>query len=178
MGRKSSSSLSRWLLATAFLIAASAGGVFFAGAAAACAPGAGGPCVQPNPAGWKPVLVDFREQKAQLEAKRFADRVKRHLGRQFAKRKQQFERHLVRIEKRRRVHKRHSKALQFAAARRHAAKHVRKLHRALGAKPMRVGFKKPPHRQASGSGARPVVHWRSLWRHDAHNDAQPPQRAE
>jgi hypothetical protein len=177
MCRKSVSNLSRWLLATAILFAASAGGIVFAGAAAACTPGAAGPCAQQAAAGWKTVLVDLREQKAQIEAKRFADRVKRHLGRSFAKRKRQFERHQVQIEKRRRAHKRHSKARQFAAARRHAAKHVRKLHHALGAKPMRVGFKKPPHRQASGSNARPVVHWRSLWRHNAHNDAQPLQRA-
>jgi hypothetical protein len=176
MCRKSVSNLSRWLLATAILIAISAGGGFFAGTAAACAPGAGQLCTQLS-AGWKPILVDLHEQKARIEALRFAERVKRHLGRQFAKRKQQFDRHQARIEKRQRAHRRHSKARQFAAARRHAAKHVHRLRHALGAKPRKFGVNKQPGRQASGGSARHVPRWRSLWRHDAHNAAQPLPKA-
>ena len=177
MCRKSVSNLSRWLLATAILIAASACGIAFAGAAAACPPGAAGPCAQQAAAGWTTVLVDLHEQKAQIEAKRFADRVKRHLGRSFAKRKQQFDRHQAQIEKRRRVHKRHSKARQFAAARRHAAKHVHRLRHTAGATPRKFGLNKPPRREASGNSARHVPRWRSLWRHDAHNAAQPQPKA-
>jgi hypothetical protein len=177
MCRKSSSNLSRWLLATAILIAMiGAGGGFFGGTAAACTPGARQLCAQQS-AGWKPILVDLHEQKARLEALRFAERVKRHLGRQFAKRKQQFDRHQAKIEKRRRAHRRHSKARQFAAARRHAAKHVHRLRHAHGAKSRKFGFNKQPRREASGSSARRVLHWRSLWRHDAHNAAQQQPKA-
>ena len=176
MCRKSVSNLSRWLLAAAILIAINAGGGFFAGTAAACTPGARQFCAEQS-AGWKPILVDLHEQKARIEALRFAERVKRHLGRQFAKRKQQFDRHQARIEKRQRAHKRHSKARQFAAARRHAAKHVHRLRHTAGATPRKFGLNKQPRRQASGSSARHVPRWRSLWRHDAHNAAQPQPKA-
>jgi hypothetical protein len=176
MCRKNSSNLSWRLLAAALLIAASAGGVFFTGTAAACSHGTAGPCAQQAAAGWKTVIVDLREQKVQIQAKRYADRVKRHLRRSFTKHRQQFRRHLVRIEKRRRAHKRRRKARQFAAARRHAAKHVRKLRHAHRAKPVRAALKKPQRRKASGSRARFVVQWRSLLRHNARNDTLPPQQ--
>ncbi len=173
MCRKSSSNLSRWLFAAAVLAAASVGGIFFSVAAAACTENAG-LCAQQSASAWKPVLVEWRKQKARLEAQRFAERVKRHLGREFAKRKEQFERHQVRIERQRRTDRRRSKARQFAAARRHAAQHAHKLRHALGAKPRRFGYKKPQHHELSGSNARHVLHWRSLWRHDAHNNVQQP----
>ena len=175
MCRKSSSNLSRWLLATAILIAISTGGAISTRSAAACTPGARQLCAEQG-AGWKPILVDLHEQKARIEALRFAERVKRQLGRQFAKRKQQFDRHQAKIEKRQRAHRRHSKARQFAAARRHAAKHVHRLRHAHGAKPRKFGFNKPVRREASGSDGL-VLHWRSLWRHDAHNAAQPQPKA-
>lgn len=176
MCRKSSSNLSRWLLATAILIAISMGGAISAGTAAACTPSTRQLCAEQG-AGWKPILVDLHEQKARIEALRFAERVKRHLGRQFAKRKQQFDRHQAKIEKRQRAHRRHSKARQFAAARRHAAKHVHRLRHAHAVTPRKFGFNKQPRREASGGSAGRVLHWRSLWRHDAHNAAQPQPKA-
>lgn len=116
------------------------------------------------------MLVEWRNRKARMEATGFAERVRRHLGREFAKRKQQFERHQARIERQRRANRRHSKARQFAAARRHVAQHTHRLRHALG--PRRFVFKRPPHREPSDSGARHAQRWHSLWRHDAHNDVQ------
>ena len=114
MCRKGSSNVSRWLFAAGVLIAISMSGIFYS--AAACTGSATEPCAQQSPAGWKPVLVEWRRHKARLEALRFAGRVKRHLGREFAKRKLQFARHEKRIERQRRASTRHSKARQFAGA--------------------------------------------------------------
>lgn len=171
MYRESSSKLIRWLLAAAISAAIFAGGIFFSAAAFACSDPAGS-CAQRSATGWKTVLVEWREHKARLDATRFADRVKRHLGREFAKRKEQFERHQVRLERQRRAHKRHSKARQFAAARRHVAQHTHKLRHAHAAHLPRFGLKK--HHELSGSNVRHARHWRSLWRHDAHNGVQQP----
>ena len=173
MCRRSSSNLSRWLLAAAVLIAISMGGISPSIAAAACTGNTAEPCAQQSATGWKPVLVEWRERKARLESIRFAERVKRHLGRQFAMRKLQFARHQVRLERQLRAHKRHAKARQFAAARRHVAQHTHKLrHAAARGHLRRFAGKKPQHHEVSGSNARHVLHWRSLWRHDAHNDVQ------
>lgn len=180
MWRKSGSNVFRWLFAAAFLAAISVGGGFFSASAAACTQNAAagsqpaGPCAQLNASAWKPILVEWREPKARIEALRFADRVKRHLGREFAKRREQFVRHQARIERTRRAYKRHSKARQFAAARRHASQHTRKLGHAHAVHLRRFALKKPQQRhELSGSYARHVLHWRSLWRHDAHNDVEP-----
>lgn len=98
MYRKSGGNFSWWLLATAVFMAVSAGAVFFAGAAAACTQSAAMPCPRQASTGWKTVLVDLREQKAQIQGKRFADQVKRHVRHSFAKRRQRLERHRVEIE--------------------------------------------------------------------------------
>jgi hypothetical protein len=65
------------------------------------------------------------------EAKLFAARLKHHQGRQYAKRKQVFRRHQMRMESRRRSNRQmlaRSKARQFALARRQAALHAPKRH--------------------------------------------------
>ncbi len=177
MVRKCSSNVARWLFAAGVLTAMSVSGVFTLASAAPCAQSAADSCTQQGATSWKPVLVELRNSKARLESLRFAERVKRHLGRQFAKRKLQFAQHQVRLELQRRAHKRHIKARQFAAARRHAAQHVHKLRHAHVRHLRGFAFKNPAHHEASSSDARHIPHWRPLLRHDAHNDAQPQPRA-
>jgi hypothetical protein len=167
----------RWLLAAAVLIAAGMGGIFPAAAAGVCAEKAQAACARPGGSGWTTVLVEVRERKAQLEAIRFAERVKRHLGRQFAKRKVQFEKSQVRLERQRRVHKRHAKAQQFAEARRHVARHMHRLQPAAGGHLRRFVHNAPRGRKLNGGNVRHVLSWRALWRHNAHNDVQPQQQA-
>ncbi len=170
------------LSAAAMLAAIGLAAILSSGIAVACtgdaAASSAGPCLD---RGWTPILVQLRKESSYLDAKRFAARIKRHLGRGFTERKQQFERHQAQIERQRRAVRRskaRSKARQFAAARRHAHQHAPKHRHALGAKLKRFGFRKLRHtvRPAavpSGSSAQHAVHWRSLWRHGARNDALP-----
>ncbi len=102
--------------------------------------------------------VQWRKQKARLDAKRFSTRIKRHLGRRFARRKQNFRRHQVLIEKQRRALRRRkarNKAHQFAAARRHAARHKAKHRAKHGGKPAAklrgLTFKKPQSHELRGA---------------------------
>ena len=62
-----------------------------------------------------------RESEEALEAKRFAERLKRHQRRHFTEERREFRRLQARIEKQRRMRKARMKAFQFATARRHAA---------------------------------------------------------
>ena len=166
--------LSRWLLAAVVSIAA---GIFPAAAAGACAEKAQAACAQRGGSGWTTVLVEVRERKARLEAIRFAERVKRHLGRQFAKRKAQFEKNLARLERQRRAHRRHAKAQQFATARRHVAQHMHRLQPAASGHLRRFVHNAPRGRKLSGGNVHHAVHWRALWRHNAHNEVLPQQQA-
>lgn len=59
------------------------------------------------------------------DAKRFADRIKRHQIRRFVHKKREFRKHQQRLEKQRHLRRARIKARQFAAARRRAAKHAR-----------------------------------------------------
>ena len=156
MCRRSSSNLSRWLLAAAVLIAIRMGGISPSIAAAACTGNTAEPCAQQSATGWKPVLVEWRERKARLESIRFAERVKRHLGRQFAMRKAQFARHQVRLQRQLRAHKRHAKARQFAAARRHVAQHTHRLRHAAARGHLRR-FAAKSRRTARSVAAMPVM---------------------
>jgi hypothetical protein len=61
------------------------------------------------------------------DAKRFADRLKRHQIRSFVHKRRNFRKHQLRLEKQRHLRRARIKARQFAAARRRAAKHA--LHR-------------------------------------------------
>jgi len=58
------------------------------------------------------------------DAKRFADRIKRHQRRHFAKKRREFKKHQLRVESQRRIRRASGKARQFAAARRRAAWHA------------------------------------------------------
>jgi hypothetical protein len=60
------------------------------------------------------------------DAKRFAERLKRHQRRHFTKQKRDFLKLQARLESKRRLRKAKLKARQFAAARRHAAQHAPK----------------------------------------------------
>ncbi len=64
------------------------------------------------------------------DAKRFAARLKHHQRRQFSQRRREFRKQQQRLEAQRRMRRARLKAHQFAAARRHAAKHApkHKLH--------------------------------------------------
>jgi len=197
MYRESRNIRSPLLFAVAILTAISLGGMFFSAVActqdAVAAASSTGQlesheaasavaCPDRVAHAWRPVLVQLHKQGSYLDAKRFAARIKRHLGRRFAKRKEQFEKHQAQIERQRRAYKHskaHNKARQFAAARRHAAQHAHKHGRALAAKLKMLAARKLKHREhagslASGSSAQHAVHWRSLWRHGARNDAQTP----
>ncbi len=113
--------------------------------------------------------VEWRSRRAQLEAKRFAQRIKRRLGRQYASRKQQFHKHQAAMERQRRASKRskaRSKARQFAAARRHAAQHMPKHARRHAYGPGRTSRKLPLPDRSSAK------HWRALWRHGALSEPQ------
>ncbi len=192
--RNISSSL---LLAAAILMALTAGDVVLSKGAAACtqdtAPAgnsagqpesheaaSASPCPDRGAHSWTPVLVQLRKQKSYLDAKRFAARIKRHLGRGFTARKQQFARHQAQIERQRRASRRskaHNKARQFAAARRHAHQHAHKHRQALGVRLKKFGYRKLRHIERpaalpNGSSVQNAFHWRSLWRHGARNDAQ------
>ncbi len=185
------------LLAAAILMALSIGDVVLGKGAAACtedtAPAgnsagqlesreaaSASPCLDRGAHGWTPTLVQLRKES--VDAKRFAARIKRHLGHRFASRRQEFRRHRAQIERQRRMYRRskaHNKARQFAAARRHAHRHAGNHGRALAAKLKQFGYRKLGHtgRPAAlpnGSSFQHAVHWRSLWRHGAHNDAQQP----
>jgi hypothetical protein len=176
MSRKGSSNLFRWVWVAAVLLAIGFGGASSSAAAVVCAEKAAEPCARPGAAGWTTAIVEIRERKAQLEAIRFAERVKRHLGRQLAMRKVQFAKSQARLERQRRAHKRHAKAQQFAEARRHVAKHMHKLQPAAKGHLRRFVHNAPQDHRLNGSNSRPALHWRALWRHDAHNDV-PQQRA-
>ena len=60
------------------------------------------------------------------DAKRFAERLKRHQRRHFTKQRREFHKVQVRLDSQRRLRKAKMKARQFAAARRHATQHVPK----------------------------------------------------
>jgi hypothetical protein len=60
------------------------------------------------------------------DAKRFAERLKRHQRRHFTKQRREFRKAQQRLESQRRLRKARIKARQFAAARRHAAQHALK----------------------------------------------------
>jgi hypothetical protein len=60
------------------------------------------------------------------DAKRFAERLKRHQRRHFTKQKREFRTLQARLESQRSLRKARMKARQFAAARRHAAGHASK----------------------------------------------------
>jgi hypothetical protein len=60
------------------------------------------------------------------DAKRFSDRLKRHHIRSFVRKRRNFRKHLLRLEKQRHLRRARIKARQFAAARRRAAKHARR----------------------------------------------------
>jgi hypothetical protein len=139
--------LSLWLLAA--MVLAQVGSASPSAAANAC----GAVCAQKIAAGWTPVVVEIREKGKQLEAISYAERVKRHLGYKFAKRKEQFVRAQLRIESHRRAHRRHAKARQFAEARRRVAQHVHKLL------------------PGSGGHLRRFVHKHTLAQRAAHNNA-------
>jgi hypothetical protein len=122
--------------------------------------------------------AQWRKQKPHPEAKKFSDRIKRHLGRRFVKRKQQFHRHQIQVDRQRRLNRARLKARQFAAARRHAAQHAHKPRHASAPKPKKLGFRKFRHlgrpgvQPNAGSSSR---HWRSLWRRGARNPAHRPE---
>jgi hypothetical protein len=197
MCRESRNSPSLWLFAAAILIALTAGDAISAGRAFACsrgtesthdstgagdAPALAVVCPGRGNRNWSVKLIELSKGRSSLEAKQFAERIKRHLGRQFATRKQQFERHKAQVERQRRANSRskvRNKARQFAAARRHAARHAHRNSRAIAARFNGVPAKKLRNREraalpANGSSGRHAPHWRSLWRHGAHNAAQTP----
>ena len=60
------------------------------------------------------------------DAKRFAERLKHHQRRHFTKQRRDFRKLQARLESQRRLRRAKTKARQFAAARRHAAKHAHK----------------------------------------------------
>ena len=60
------------------------------------------------------------------DAKRFAERLKRHQRRHFTKQRRDFRKLQARLESQRRLRRAKLKARQFAAARRHAAQHAPK----------------------------------------------------
>lgn len=152
------------LVAAAILAALSLGGTGFAGTAAADTESSGRGCksagrfsvCQPvsgmaSPNGGMPARTalrhcGWRRQRARIEAGKFAARIKRHLGRRFMARKQQFHRHQARIESQRRRSKARSKARQFAEARRHAQRADGRRH-ALPETVKRLGRPKPMHRR-------------------------------
>ncbi len=198
MYRKSKINLSAWLVAAAILAALNLGGIDFAWfpqARAAetaagrysaapltvCEPSSAESCpgrMHARKLGFR--HMNWRGPKPRGEAKRFAERIKLHLGRRFGARKRQFRRHQVQMERQRRRSKARSKARQFAAARRHAARHAPKRRHFVAAKFQKSGHRKPKHRDRpgtppNGSSAQTAPRWRSLWRHGAHNAAlQPP----
>jgi hypothetical protein len=59
------------------------------------------------------------------DAKRFAARIKRHQIRGFVHKRREFRKHQLKLEKQRHLRRARTKARQFAAARRRAAKHAR-----------------------------------------------------
>lgn len=192
MDRKDKSAFSGWLFAAAILTVLSLGAMPGRSAAACTVDPAAtgsaselpdkepGPCLGGVAPGWRPAVLQWREHRRQSEARRFAGRIKRHLGLSFAGRREQFRAHRGQIERQRRAFRRRkarAKARQFAAARRHAAKHAPRYRHGLIAR-QKYGSGKLGHlgRPATpnSSNARHALHWRSLWRHGAHNDAQPP----
>jgi len=203
MYRMSRNNLYQWLLASAILMALSAGSIIFganaaacavetaqagnfAGMAAVCEDAAVGPFFDRSGRDRKSASqrVQWHAQKARSDAKRFSSRIKRHLGRKFATRREQFRRYQAQMERQRRAIRRskaRSKARQFAAARRRAAQHAPKHSRhLLGSKLKRSGDRKPMLAGRQGtlpnddSNARPALHWRSHWRHGAHIEKQLP----
>ncbi len=199
MYRMCRNNLYPWLLASAILMALSAGSIIFganaatctedtaqagnsAGAAAVCDDAAAGPFFDRSGLDRKSTLrrVQWHKQKAGADAKRFSSRIKRHLRRKFAARRQQFRRHQAQIERQRgaiRRSKARSKARQFAAARRRAAQHALKHRRhPLGSNLKRFGNRKSMHAGSQGTppndggNARHVLHWR----HGAHIGKQLP----
>jgi hypothetical protein len=186
-----------WLFAATILTALSVNGIFLAGIAAACAretvsaaysAGAEANCEAPpaaSPGGWYTYTqtsslqhIQWRSQKARSDAKRFAERIKRRLGRRFAKRKQQFRKHQAAMERQRRAFKRNkvqNKARQFAAARRRAAQHMPKRRRALSARLKRLREESRKYeRQGALAGRRNENNraWRVRWRHRAQTDVK------
>ncbi len=96
-----------------------------------------------------PSRARWRRIRARVEAKRFSERVKRHLERRFVHRMQDFRAHQMLMEKKRKAarhRKARTKAREFAAARRHAFRHLAK-HRAKPAVKFNgLTFKNPqPH---------------------------------
>jgi hypothetical protein len=152
--------ISWWLLAAVVLA--------HLGAASPSASACPGSCAPKIASGWTPVVVEIRDRGAQLEAISFSERVKRHLGYRFAKRKAQFVRAQQRIEHHRSVHKRRAKARQFAAARRRVAQHVHKLLPEAGSHLRRFAHRKPHPLETAASHA---VNWRALSHRAAHNSA-------
>ena len=71
--------------------------------------------------------MDFGEDIS--DAKRFAERVKRHQRRHFTKQRREFRKLQARLESQRRLGKARIKARQFATARRQAAQRVGKQDR-------------------------------------------------
>ena len=193
MYRMSRNNLYRWLLASAILMALGAGGIIFQANAAACtedashagnSAGTAAVCVN-TAAGLSfdrsrldsesaPRRVQWHKQKPHSDAKRFSSRIKRHLGRKFATRRQQFRRHQAQMERQRgdiRRSKARSKARQFAAARRRAAHHALKHRHHPQLKRLGNRMGAPPN---DGSNVRHALHWRSHSRHGAHTGKQPP----
>ncbi len=60
------------------------------------------------------------------DAKRFAERLKRHQRRHFTKQRREFRKVQLRLDSQRRLRKARIKARQFASARRHATQHAPK----------------------------------------------------
>jgi hypothetical protein len=167
----------RWLWLAAMLIAMSFGGASPSAATGVCSEKALEPCAERSPHGWSTALVEVRQRKAQAEAIAFADRVKRHLGRQFGRRKVQFVKTQARLEKQRVVHKRHAKAQAFATARRHAAESMHKLQPLAKGHLRRFVHNAPRSQKLAAGNARAPALRRTLWRHDARNESQPQQQA-
>ncbi len=140
MHRKKEGRLKRRFLACAMLIA-SAGGVIAPGSwTGAAADEAPSPDATPDRAerldedSFRAPRLWRGKQKARDEAvikadegdaKRFAARIKRHQIQRFVHKKREFRKHQLRLEKQRRFRRARTKARQFAAARRHVAKHAR-----------------------------------------------------
>jgi hypothetical protein len=111
-------------------------------------------------------LVQWRAHKAHLDAKRFSSRIKKHLVHRSATSKAQFRSHQAKLEHQRRVYQKNRaklKAQQFAAARRHAAKHSSK-HRLS-----RHNLAAPYKWSVDGSN---TGRWQMLWHRVGHDDAQ------
>jgi hypothetical protein len=189
--------ISVWLFVKAILTVLSVNSILLAGNAAACTGGTASAsyfkgaevrcedAAPASPGGWHTYTeattlqhVQWRNEKARSEAKRFAERIKRRLERHFAKRKQQFRKHQAAMERQRKAFKRNkvrNKARQFAAARRRAAQHMPKHKRVFSARLKPLGSKSRQfERQGALSDRRHEnnLHWRAYWRHRAQTDTK------